>query len=110
MNSFEYLVELYIRFLYWIASPFCHQLPERSFFIAGYKLPVCARCTGVYLSFYFTYIVYPFFIRRIKRKVYASLYIIMLLPLIVDGVIQFITPYESSNITRVTLLDFLLVV
>lgn len=28
----------------------CHQLPERSFFIDGRQLPVCARCTGLYLS------------------------------------------------------------
>src|SRR6185295_19740317 len=26
----------------------CHQLPERSFFIDGYKLAVCSRCTGIY--------------------------------------------------------------
>lgn len=28
----------------------CHQLPERSFFVDGRQLPVCARCTGLYLS------------------------------------------------------------
>jgi uncharacterized membrane protein len=28
----------------------CHQLPERSFFLSGIQLPVCARCTGLYLS------------------------------------------------------------
>ena len=27
-----------------------HQRPERSFHLAGAKLPVCARCTGLYLS------------------------------------------------------------
>ena len=28
----------------------CHQIPERSFYWAGQQLPVCARCTGLYLS------------------------------------------------------------
>lgn len=31
-------------------SVVCHQIPERSFFIGGHQLPVCARCTGLYLS------------------------------------------------------------
>lgn len=26
----------------------CHQRPERSFFLHGRQLPVCARCTGLY--------------------------------------------------------------
>jgi uncharacterized membrane protein len=28
----------------------CHQIPERSFFIAGHQLPLCARCTGTFLG------------------------------------------------------------
>jgi len=28
----------------------CHQRPERSFRLAGAQLPVCARCTGLYVS------------------------------------------------------------
>jgi uncharacterized membrane protein len=28
----------------------CHQRPERSFHLGGHKLPVCARCTGLYLA------------------------------------------------------------
>jgi uncharacterized membrane protein len=28
----------------------CHQRPERSFFVSGQPLPVCARCTGLYVS------------------------------------------------------------
>ena len=26
----------------------CHQRPDRSFFLFGRQLPVCARCTGLY--------------------------------------------------------------
>lgn len=28
----------------------CHQIPERSFFMAGRQLPLCARCTGTFLG------------------------------------------------------------
>jgi len=28
----------------------CHQRPERSFHVEGAQLPVCARCSGLYLS------------------------------------------------------------
>jgi uncharacterized membrane protein len=28
----------------------CHQRPERSYWLAGSQLPVCARCTGLYAA------------------------------------------------------------
>lgn len=28
----------------------CHQIPDRSFHLAGRRLPLCARCTGTYLG------------------------------------------------------------
>ena len=28
----------------------CHRIPERSFFIGGVQLPLCARCSGTYLG------------------------------------------------------------
>jgi uncharacterized membrane protein len=45
--------------IYQAFSYVCHQLPERSFFIAGHQLAVCARCTGVYLGFSGAVISYP---------------------------------------------------
>lgn len=36
--------------VYLIGSLVCHQLPDRSFHLAGAQLPVCARCTGLYLG------------------------------------------------------------
>jgi uncharacterized membrane protein len=34
--------------IYAIGSFICHQRPERSFWLAGVQLPVCARCLGIY--------------------------------------------------------------
>jgi uncharacterized membrane protein len=36
--------------VYAVGSLLCHQRPERSFFLWGRQLPVCARCTGIYLG------------------------------------------------------------
>src|SRR5262249_39380666 len=36
--------------VYAIGSIVCHQLPGRSFHLWGRQLPVCARCTGIYLG------------------------------------------------------------
>jgi uncharacterized membrane protein len=34
--------------VYLVGAFICHQLPERSFHLDGYQLPVCARCLGIY--------------------------------------------------------------
>jgi uncharacterized membrane protein len=36
--------------VYHIGSLICHQLPERSFYFWGAQMPVCARCTGLYVG------------------------------------------------------------
>src|SRR5437867_4112806 len=33
---------------YLVGSLLCHQRPERSFFLWGSQMPVCARCMGIY--------------------------------------------------------------
>ena len=35
---------------YLLAGVVCHQLPDRSFHPGGVQMPVCARCTGLYLG------------------------------------------------------------
>lgn len=34
----------------WLGSAVCHQFPDHSYQIAGVPLPLCARCTGMYLG------------------------------------------------------------
>jgi uncharacterized membrane protein len=33
-----------------VGTQVCHQRPDRSFHLRGRSLPVCGRCTGLYLS------------------------------------------------------------
>ena len=35
---------------YLVGSFVCHQRPDRSFYIDGGQMPVCARCSGLYLG------------------------------------------------------------
>lgn len=39
-----------LAFVYAAGALVCHQRPDRSFFLSGQQLPVCARCTGLYVS------------------------------------------------------------
>src|SRR5215216_6576523 len=43
-------MSLLIALVYAIGSVICHQRPDRSFFVDGHQLPVCARCSGLYVS------------------------------------------------------------
>ena len=36
--------------VYTAASRICHQRTDRSFSVAGFQMPVCARCAGLYLT------------------------------------------------------------
>src|SRR5713226_1466543 len=36
--------------VYAVGSSVCHQLPARSFHLWAAQMPVCARCTGIYVG------------------------------------------------------------
>jgi uncharacterized membrane protein len=50
LRSSSPLVSFTAAGIYAAGSRVCHQRPERSFRIGGGPMPVCARCTGLYLS------------------------------------------------------------
>ncbi len=82
----------------YIAGDFmCHQHADRSFFINGNQMPFCARCTGIFLG-----LAFGAFIGSIFRvRVGLGLYILIILPMGIDGVLQLLTPYESTNLIRI---------
>lgn len=73
----------------------CHRKKERSFHYKGKQFPVCARCTGELIGMLFA-LVTCFFLRPP-----LWICILLMLPMIADGLVQRLTPYESNNIKRV---------
>ena len=72
----------------------CHQMPERSFFIKGYQMPLCARCTGIAIGHFLAFLVAPF--------VHFSTWIAaFMFPLAIDGTVQYYSKYESNNLKRI---------
>lgn len=60
------------KLLYVLGSAVCHQLPERSFFIAGHQLPLCMRCSGTYLGAIITFLFY-LITGRVKRGAFPKM-------------------------------------
>ena len=72
----------------------CHCRPERSFFFRGRQLPLCARCTGELLGILAA--VGSWWLWRPP----VALALVLLVPLVVDGLVQLCTAYESRNYRR----------
>ena len=88
----------------WIGGFVCHQLPDRSFFIDGRALPVCARCTGIYTGVFVT-AVFLLIARRARgNKVFSVgcgiLIAGLITPMILDGVSSYSNLRETTNAIR----------
>lgn len=66
-------------------------MERRSFHIRGRQFPLCARCTGELAGILLCLASFPL----ARLGVLPSLW--LLLPLVLDGGLQALTPYESGN-------------
>ena len=78
-------------------SNICHQYPTRSLWITNRPFALCSRCFGGYLGISLALLFVNSTVNYSRR---IALGIILALPGIVDGGIQLITTYESTNIIR----------
>jgi uncharacterized membrane protein len=79
----------------------CHQIPERSFFIAGHQFAVCARCTGLYAGFAAATFFYPLVrsLRRTEAPPRKWLFIAAA-PLAIDFALGFFGIWENTHSSR----------
>ena len=87
-------LKLYESFFYFCRILGCHQIPNRSFYIKGYQLPICARCTGVVLGYSIGLILGIFILLPMW------LVIILLFPMGIDWSLQTALRKDSTNNRR----------
>ena len=79
----------------------CHQIPERSYFIAGHQLAVCSRCTGLYAGFALTFLLYPLLrpLRSIDWPPPVWL-VLSATPMAIDFSLTFLGIWENTHTSR----------
>jgi uncharacterized membrane protein len=87
--------------IYYAFSPLCHQRPDRSFYLEGHKLGVCARCTGIYFGFALTLLAYPLVrsLRTTSTPARKWLFFAAL-PLLIDFSLTFFGIWENTHTSR----------
>jgi uncharacterized membrane protein len=86
----------------WWRLPFrlmCHGIANRCLLLAGTPMPICARCTGVYLGFLLGIAAFPLF-RNVQEHVMKIALLLAAAPMFVDGVTQLLGLRESVNPLR----------
>jgi uncharacterized membrane protein len=94
------------RIIFLVYRPTCHQLPERSFFILGHQVAICARCSALYLSFWGLGLIYALTsaVWRGRVPVWRAPALrwvaVATVPLAVDGLTQLVGLRTSTNLLR----------
>jgi uncharacterized membrane protein len=87
--------------IYRAFGTFCHQRPDRSYFIDGHKFAVCSRCTGLYFGFALTVVLYPL-IRSLRNAATPRRIFLLLaaLPLAIDFSLTFFGVWQNTHTSR----------
>ena len=79
----------------------CHQIPERSFHLAGHQFGVCSRCTGLYAGFAVAALVYPLARSLQRTDTPARVWLILAtLPLAIDFALGYFSIWENTHLSR----------
>src|SRR6266849_4096479 len=87
--------------IYKAFSFLCHQIPERSFHLAGHQFGVCSRCTGLYAGFAIAALVYPLARSLQRTDTPSRLWLVLAtLPLVIDFALGYFSIWENTHLSR----------
>ncbi len=72
------------QFIFRLYDTLCHQLPERSFFVGGYQVCYCHRCTALYSTVAVVGVLYGLF--RWKTPLPSRMLLAAIIPITIDVV------------------------
>lgn len=79
----------------------CHQIAERSFFVSGFPLAVCARCAGLYVGFALGVVLYPLVRPVGARETPERAWLIAAaLPMATDVGLNLLGVWENTHLSR----------
>jgi uncharacterized membrane protein len=84
------------RVVYWVGDSQCHQLVDRSYFLNDNQMPFCARDIGLFIGLAVASGIALFYVLAIN----PVFLLLGLAPIGVDGGLQLVTSYESTNALR----------
>ena len=77
----------------------CHRIPDRTFKFKNHYFPICARCTGIYISALSYYLIAAF-VPIVYNVELIILGILLIVPTAIDGISQLFNKRESNNNLR----------
>jgi uncharacterized membrane protein len=94
--------------MYVAGGVICHQLPERSFHLAGFQLPVCARCLGIYAGAAAAatiHVLGAFVADSARRRLLTpaaarEVFLVSALPTLVTVVLEWAGVWSATNVVR----------
>ena len=84
------------RVVYTIGDMYCHQIPDRSLVLNDNQMPFCSRDLGIFIGLVAGMLLAVLMNIRISVLVF----LLTLIPMGIDGSLQLLTDYESSNLLR----------
>lgn len=78
----------------------CHGMPARSFELFGAAMPICARCTGIYIGL-FAGVLAALVLPWVEERVMRMWALVAAAPMAIDGITQLIGLRESTNALRI---------
>jgi uncharacterized membrane protein len=85
--------------IYGFDGLFCHQRPDRSFYVFGQKMACCQRCFAIYGSMFLLGLLFVTFRERIRVPSWRAVGLLAT-PVAIDGGAQLVGLHESNVVLR----------